>query len=137
MTSAQVGPICMEYATSGTCQWQKKNGYCQYRHLEHNHPEVMAQLTRAASEPPRKIVAKLAPGQVETDLPDPGPKASLCEDLMETGRCTRLRTGQGCMYRHLQPFHPDVLSDRVRRKKMTAGTHRSPTYGLAGAELYC
>ena len=119
-----VGAVCMEFATTGSCSWERKNGRCQYQHLGPDHPTVAALLTNqvhSTQQQPRGQVLHrvLQPGQTETDLPDPGVKASLCRDFLDNGQCARLRTFQRCMYRHLPEYHPDVVADRMRMGKLT------------------
>ena len=71
------------------------------------------------AHPPLMLQQTLSAGQTEEDLPDPGPSVNLCFDYVNNQRCSRLRSGQFCKYRHLPPGHPDVIADRVKQGKIT------------------
>ena len=119
----------------------------RYRHLDANHPDVIADKVRQGKLPPSAIAGSLAPGagvaagaapgvDPTTGLSDPGPQAQLCFDFINNGQCSRLVSGQGCRYRHLPPTHPDVIADRIRTGKMNpamAGAALAGT-GLGGAD---
>jgi hypothetical protein len=140
-------PICFEFTNTGTCGRLARGEICRYRHLEATHPEVIADRVRQGKLPPTALAAANAgdvsavqraiaaavpaataalaaaalPSGVaptEGDLVDPGPGVQLCFDYINNGSCTRLRTGQGCKYRHLAPHHPDVIADKIRQGKL-------------------
>ena len=136
-------PICFEFINSGVCGRLQRGENCRYRHLPADHPDVIADRVRSGKLPPSALGSLasattttaptvgamppqvLAPGQTESDLPDPGPSVSLCFDFVNSGVCTRVRSGQFCRYRHLPPSHPDVIADRIRSGKMLVFTLQS------------
>ena len=140
-------PICHEFVNTGACGRLSRGEVCRYRHLDANHPDVIADKVRQGKLPPSAIAGGLAPGagfaagaapgvDPTTGLSDPGPQAQLCFDFINNGQCSRLVSGQGCRYRHLPPTHPDVIADRIRTGKMNpamAGAALAGT-GLGGAD---
>ncbi len=137
-------PICFEYTNTGSCSRLSRGEACRYRHLEATHPEVVRDRVRQGKLPAAALDAALAgdtaalqalmsnpkstsglieqslsEGMLEEDLPDPGPGAQLCFDYINNQKCSRLRSGQTCKYRHLPHTHPDVLADRIRTGKLT------------------
>ncbi len=138
-------PICFEYTNTGVCGRLARGEICRYRHLEATHPDVIADRVRQGKLPASALTAAtagntdllkqimagggggaapgappVAPGEVDpaTGLVDPGPGVQLCFDYVNNGSCARLRSGQGCKYRHLPQNHPDVIADRVRQGKL-------------------
>ena len=139
-------PICREFVNTGACGRLSRGEVCRYRHLDANHPDVIADKVRQGKLPPSAIAGGAAgpasPGIVgagvdpTTGLSDPGPQAQLCFDFINNGQCSRRVSGQGCRYRHLPPTHPDVIADRIRTGKMNpamAGAALAGT-GLGGAD---
>eukprot|EP00310_Coccolithus_braarudii_P011402 CAMPEP_0183375646 /NCGR_PEP_ID=MMETSP0164_2-20130417/117991_1 /TAXON_ID=221442 /ORGANISM="Coccolithus pelagicus ssp braarudi, Strain PLY182g" /LENGTH=176 /DNA_ID=CAMNT_0025552835 /DNA_START=27 /DNA_END=554 /DNA_ORIENTATION=+ len=101
-------PICFEYTNTGTCSRLARGEICRYRHLEATHPDVIADKVRQGKLPPSALAAAQAgslnkealqalssvassvlttnsPAGAESDLPDPGPGASLCFDFVNNG----------------------------------------------------
>ena len=84
-------PICHEFVNTGACGRLSRGEVCRYRHLDANHPDVIADKVRQGKLPPSAITggaAGLAPGIVgagvdpTTGLSDPGPQAQLCFDFI-------------------------------------------------------
>ena len=117
-------PICFEFTNTGVCSRLNSGQICRYRHLQADHPDVIADKVRQGKLPPSALESGLAPAEPGIP-PDPGQGAQLCFDFINSGKCARLASGAGCKYRHLPQGHPEVIADKVRQGKI------SPWLGLA------
>ena len=116
-TGGSNDPICFEFTNTGVCSRLNGGQICRYRHLQANHPDVIADKVRQGKLPPSVLEPGLAP--IEPGIPpDPGHGAQLCFDFINSGTCGRLSSGAGCKYRHLAQGHPDVIADKVRQGKL-------------------
>ena len=116
-TGGSNDPICFEFTNTGVCSRLNGGQICRYRHLQANHPDVIADKVRQGKLPPSVLEAGLAPTDPGIP-PDPGHGAQLCFDFINSGSCGRLTSGVGCKYRHLAQGHPDVIADKVRQGKL-------------------
>ena len=111
-------PICFEFTNTGVCSRLNSGQICRYRHLQADHPDVIADKVRQGKLPPSALESGLAPAEPGIP-PDPGQGAQLCFDFINSGKCARLASGAGCKYRHLPQGHPEVIADKVRQGKIS------------------
>lgn len=119
--------LCFDYLNLGMsvfltflnfrCKRQLSGGVCHFRHLDPNHPDVIANryFNNMLSE--REIQKyRLRPCEENECNPFAPKDARICFDYLNKRVCSRNATMRICRYRHLLPNHPEAIADRNRNK---------------------
>lgn len=99
------------------CKRQEAGKVCHFRHLDSNHPDVIANrffnhlLTEEEIEE-----YQLHPCEEHECNPFAPKNSKICFDYLNKRICSRNSMMKICRYRHLLPSHPEAIADKNRRK---------------------
>ena len=108
----------MIYESFISCKRQLAGNVCHSRHLDRDHPDVIANLYFNNLLTEDQIQEyQLRPCDDNECNPFAPRDSKICFDFLNKKICTRNAMMKICRYRHLLPNHPDAIADRNRNKK--------------------